>query len=174
MKSSIDIFPVLLGSRLRISTLNLLPHKMLSTALATFLITFHSCRFPWVNSIIVSNIGGPDRCCVTLENPDLFFFCNSFAVLSPTVAFSTPPISPFNAVFLTENEIIVMSIYMCVFHGQKDGSMLNKSLYYVPKPLRSPCADAIQRTPRSLTVLADNTSVSRPISSHMITSGVWF
>ena len=104
MKSSIDIFPVLLGSRLRISTLNLLPHKMLSTALATFLITFHSCRFPWVNSIMVSNIGGPDRCCVTLENPDLFFFCNSFAVLSPTVAFSTPPISPFNAVFLTGNE----------------------------------------------------------------------
>ena len=30
-------------------------------------------------SIMVSNIGGPDRCCVTLEKPDLFFFCNSFA-----------------------------------------------------------------------------------------------
>ena len=148
------MFPVCCGSLLRISALKSLPLKILSTAWATFLITFHSCRFPGVSSMIVSNMGKPDLCCVTFEKLDLFFACSSFAVLSPTVAFSTPPINPLSVVFFTKQVTTRMLIEISFSKGKIFPDQYTTRYYFIliPKPRRLPWADAMQRTPLSFTV----------------------
>mmetsp|Transcript_5330 Transcript_5330/g.6607 ORF Transcript_5330/g.6607 Transcript_5330/m.6607 type:complete len:321 (+) Transcript_5330:653-1615(+) len=106
--------------------------------------TRHSCFSPRRSSTIMSKVAGPARCALIFWKPPPPCFLPSFAAAASPSVVLSTPPT---------------RLRICLFFTSF---------------LRSPCAEAIIRTPRCLHVRAASTSEERPISSITITSGVWF